>query len=119
MRKKNYTLLRNCKVEGCNEWTSYSYDTMKEYNEGAKRHKEWTCLHHRNPEKILSTEMVLISTEVIVQKGRRDEDGQYFTFPSGDQNGVLSGHNFRAWAKDFPIGTIIRITAEVELPNEL
>ncbi len=33
-------------------------------------------------------------------------------------SGFMFGPGFKAWAKDFPVGTRIRVTAEITLPGQ-
>lgn len=118
MARRNYTLTAKCIEPGCNECSHYSYETRREYNEGYKRHANYKCSRHSYPEKVLSIQNLKNTTELVNMKG--DLNNGLFWAKDGK---LGSGFNFSdahmAYSKDFPEGTILRITVEVILPKAI
>jgi len=104
--RRGYDLRVTCAEDGCNEFRSYHYDTKKELNEAYIRHKGHKCLRHSKPNEVLGLKNKLIISEQICT-------GNYW----GGKFGFTYGNKYRAYAKDFPEGTILKITAEIILPE--
>lgn len=116
---KHYLTVR-FKEDGCKESSHYEYDNKKDYQDAILRHKNYKCLRHSDNGKnrlmsIDSTkkEKILINT--------KSETNNYLFWANEDgklDSGYQHGPGFRLWSKDFPEGTILKVTAEVILPNE-
>ena len=109
-----------CAHEGCGEVSLWTFDNRAEQTRHFQRVTEWRCARHSKPDEVLSLERRIIQftcppsetgyTEVGFDR-RRVATGVYW-----GNTGFLSGPGFRAWTDDFPVGTRIRVTAEVILP---
>ena len=113
MAKRDWPLHFRCAHEGCAERVTYRYDTQRDLrssfelkNYGGE--KGWRCVRHSTPNEVLSVENPEQRFEVV---NRQEEYGRFF----GHQ-GFVSGPGFKVFAKDFPPGTKLIITARIELP---
>lgn len=118
MSAKNPHILRvTCAKQGCCEIGRFAYDTKPEYSEGYKRHNGiWLCSRHSQEHKVLTLENLETNYEKeFVVVAREDIGGQHFW---NGGNGFASGDAFKAWAKDFPVGTrlVVNSTAKITLP---
>ena len=85
-----------------------------------KRVNTWRCSRHDRPNEVLSIQNQKIEsitqpsqtgyTEVGYER-RRVATGVYW-----GHTGFLYGPGFKAWAADFPVGTRLKVTAEIILP---
>ena len=116
MPKRQYHLSVKCSEPNCREVRHYLYDTRIEYNEAYVRHQKDKCSRHSQPEKVLSIDNITIVSEQTV-KTAKDREEKYF-----DGKGLVSsfttGYAYRAFANDFPEGTILKVTAEIIIPNK-
>jgi hypothetical protein len=128
MARRGGTFTVRCKGEGCRETGFYSYGSQRERSEMARSpyYSNWTCVRHTQPDKVLSLDAparqrVLICTE-LTRTNYLDE-----TVPLGlfwVEEGRSTGNGFdhsaahKAFAKDFPVGTRLVITAYVETPEQ-
>lgn len=103
-----------CGHEGCTEFARYeadnrshSIDLQKRYGNG-----QWKCVRHSQPNEVLSSENIKLVEEmkVIVEP-----HGLYWGKEKAF-SGFAHGPGFKAFAKDFPPGTVLRVTAEIVLP---
>lgn len=113
--KRQYSYNVKCNQEGCNEWGHYVYNTKKEYNEGYVRNKGFKCVRHSKPDSVLSVENKIIISEQIAKKSSYPNLTENFW---DGKNGFTYGNGYRAFAKDFPEGTILKVTAEIILPKK-
>lgn len=101
-----------CTYPECNYWTFSEYNNGREVAHGAKHRDNYKCTRHTDPDSVLSPTCTKRSIEMENQKHPRAEgnfwDGSY---------GFQYGPGFKAWADDFPIGTKLKITAEIILPK--
>lgn len=101
-----------CSHPGCQDVAHYSFQYR---DEGQRLHAtygngKYKCARHSRPEEVLATNRRKIVTE---QASEETVPGHLYW----NHWGFVSGPGFRAWASDFPKGTILRVTAEVILPN--
>jgi len=73
----------------------------------------WTCVRHQNKSEVLGmdnkrTEKILVNYE-IDGKEKCWHNGKNFT------SGFVFGDGYKAFADDFPVGTKLKITAEIEV----
>lgn len=121
MPRREYRSTVRCAAEGCRETTFYIYDTRRDEAEGiALRNKwPWKCYRHSKPEEVLGEHNRV--SEVVLTRTRRPGDlwvNEAFWLSDGDRwNGLSSGPGFRAFAKDFPLGTRLVVTARIEYPE--
>ena len=113
MSKREWPLRFKCAHEGCGESVTYRYDTrrdlvssfeLKHYGDG----KGWRCIRHNKPDEVLSAENPETRAEVVC---REESYGRFF-----GSNGFIYGLGVKAFAKAFPPGTKLIVTARSELP---
>lgn len=100
-----------CGHEGCAEIAFYAPHNRKEYADLDRMYGNgrWRCTRHTQPNEVLGPEDRIKTFEI---ESRQEPYGLYF-----GNFGFLSGPGFKVWAKDFPVGTKIKVTAEVILPD--
>lgn len=111
MGSRSRTTTLRCTWPDCRETSLYEYDNQREYAEIHARRTTHRCLRHRNDlADVLAQDNRAVSTElVIVQK----DHGRFWGTLTKAVQGLVTGPGFQAWARDFPVGTRLRITAEV------
>jgi hypothetical protein len=116
MAKRQHIFTARCGHESCKECGHYNAATNAEYSDLSKRYGngKWRCVRHSMPESVLSITNN-IRTQDMVNKPVLYDEKLLGLFWDGS-SGFLSGPGFRAFAKDFPEGTVLRVTAEVILP---
>lgn len=109
--REQYISLR-CTFDGCSETSSVGYANARERGEAAERRKVWRCMRHRHDGlDVLSAERLsLTTTTSVIAK----DYGQFWDTRAGIERGL----GFQAWAKDFPPGTVLTVTASVSFPDE-
>ena len=113
MSRREYRVSVVCSESGCTETAFYAASTRAEEariyeNYGGGK---WKCLRHTRPDDVLSPVNLTRTVELTV------EEKPYGRFFDG-QNGFVHGAGYKAWANDFPVGTVLRVTAEIILPEE-
>lgn len=121
MARRTYTLTLRCPTKGCAERpTFYEYTSQREYADAVKRYPDRTspCSRHRKPEEVLSVEN-FVRHHVLVAKRVPEVSGLYWLSEDKGRggSGFECGPGFKAYARDFPEGTRLLITAEIELPG--
>lgn len=102
-----------CHFEGCKEYGHFCYDSGKEAKEGYEYRNRWYCGRHTNMEKILSIESPIRTTVfTVVESGNHS----YWSAEGELKSGFTSGNGYKAYSKDFPIGTKLTVEAHIELP---
>jgi len=107
---REYMIRFQCAEPNCHEWTHYTASTRKEQAEIYNRNQgKWKCVRHDRPADLLGpTNMTRVHEVVSDERSHGVYWGNF---------GFVSGPGFCAFAKDFPPGTILRVTAEVILPH--
>lgn len=102
----------NCGHEGCGEFARYeAYDQRdrtrlhQSYGNGKYR-----CVRHDQPDRVLSAENRVKTYECETYDLPH---GRYWT----NDSGFIFGPGFKGFASDFPVGTKLRVTAEIVLPE--
>ncbi len=99
-----------CAQPGCGEWTHFTAHTRKEQAEDQRRYYgKWKCIRHDRPQDLLTPTSRKLITELVSDERPHGVYWGHF--------GFVSGPGFRAFAKDFPAGTTLRVIAEVVLPE--
>lgn len=116
-RKREVNHNKKCAHEGCKEVGWFRFDTRREYTEWYKRrgNKPWLCVRHTRPDDVLSAENLKRETVLISEKSKN-----YPHLPDlfwGGSSVFCYGDGFKAYARDFPEGTKLKITAEIILPD--
>lgn len=106
-----------CAADGCRETAYYEHATQREAAESrAWRAKHpYRCLRHTRPDEVLSEDIAeRVGTLTVVE----EKHGRYWR-GEGDKfgSGSASGPGFKAFAKDFPPGTRLIVTARIEMPS--
>jgi hypothetical protein len=117
VRRRKPTRRLRCATQPCGEVAYWEFDNQRDYVAHAKRVTEWRCLRHEHPGKVLGLNN--LKTEWLSDPALPSE-----RYPNIDRadlffggSGFLHGDGYNAYASDFPVGTRIRVTAEVLLPE--
>lgn len=105
-----------CHHPGCNESTVYSYDSKKEAREGYKWRERWMCVRHSKPDDVLSESNMERTTTLEAKPVMTCRGDKVLGLFWNGSNGFAHGPGFKAFAKDFPEGTKLIVTARIELP---
>lgn len=119
---RRQTVRFKCGHEGCTEFAIYEYYSADErkrlyrdYDQG-----RWRCVRHTRPEEVLAAGNPRTVCEYTAKKLPASSggylEGLFWTAGGKTGNGFTHGPGFKAFASDFPEGTVIRVTAEVVLP---
>lgn len=110
--KRSWYLTANCTYPGCTEFSRYQYDTKKEMlNSFTHKHlKTYTCLRHSKLHHVLTLDQLKV--EWVSESSTEKYNRKYF-----GNSGLITSTGYYADANDFPIGTKIKITCEVILPE--
>jgi hypothetical protein len=119
MGKRNYDIVKVCAEPGCTEVTIVSCKTRKRHIEAYSKYNGWKCLEHKYPERNLTPTNRKIICEITakVPEGWRHSP-KLFWHGGRITSGYASGEGWQANSDNFPEGSIIRITAEVILPDD-
>ena len=113
--RREWALRFVCGHEGCAETANYRYPTKrdlidsferKHYSEG-----RWRCVRHSQPNEVLSADNRETTIELIVEQRPH---GRYF-----GNSGFIHGPGFKAFAKDFPEGSKVIVSARLVLPGPI
>jgi len=107
-RKSTYTV--RCAESGCHESSFYEFDSQRERRESNVVGKPWFCVRHSNKDRVITPQRPYVEwlSEPV-------EERTYGKFASG--NGVFVSQAYYAAVKDFPVGTIFKITCEAIMPS--
>lgn len=113
MARRDWPLRFACAHNGCTEHVTFRYDTQRDLRESAELKwygggKGWLCTRHNKPNEVLSADNPETHAELI---SREEAYGLFF-----GSSGFVHGPGFKAFAKDFPPGTKLIITARIEIP---
>lgn len=115
-----------CGEPGCADCAHYAYASQREYREivADQKRRPYMCSRHRDPAANLrpgneSTRHVLTATRV--RSATRDAwlPGLFWRSKEGESgSGYAYGPGFNAHASDFPEGTRLVVTTQIEMPEE-
>lgn len=108
--RREYPSRFQCGHPGCAEFAHYTSRTQAEQADLYRQYgnSQYRCTRHSRPDEVLTVDA---PKRVHEQISRQETTGRYW-----GNFGFVSGPGFKAWAKDFPPGTILRVTAEVIFP---
>jgi len=112
---RTYGIFRaSCGHEGCTEFARYEADNRRHYIDLSDRYGngKWRCVRHSQPNEVLSANNLRIVNELRVLESR----GTLYWGKDTPFSGFSHGPGFKAFAEDFPEGTVLRITAEIVSP---
>lgn len=110
MRRPKPTYTVRCATAGCGESSIYEFDSQREKSKSEVVGKPWFCVRHSMPDRVLSPERLRV--EWMSEPNEQRDYGRFF-----GSSGLIVNTAFYAAAKDFPIGTRVRVTCEVLLPE--
>lgn len=114
MSRREWPLRFVCGHDGCTESANYRYQTKRDLMESFELRNysdgRWRCVRHSKPDEVLSATNKKTRAELVVEQ---KEHGRYF-----GHSGFTFGPGFKAFAKDFPAGSKIIVTATLVLPQE-
>jgi hypothetical protein len=103
-----------CGHPGCEEFARYEADNRQHAIDLEKRYGfgKYRCVRHSQPDSVLSVDKPKIVDEL---RSIEKPNGLYWGKETAF-SGFAHGPGFKAFAKDFPDGTVLRVTAEIILP---
>lgn len=112
MSRREYTIRLVCAHEGCKDNSFTTATSRREEDEIRARYRKfpYRCVRHTNPDEVLSVENPERITAII------SDERPHGTF--WGNFGFVAGPGFKAYARDFPPGTKLIVTARIELPSE-
>lgn len=113
---KPYGIFRaTCGHTGCGEFARYEADNRKHYIDLSSRYGNgrWLCTRHSRPNEVLSAE----NPKTVEELTTLDNNGHLYWGKEKAWNGFSHGPGFKAFAEDFPPGTLLRVTAEIIFPE--
>lgn len=113
MGKRKYITRFKCGFAGCEEIGLYESDTRAD--QAKLNHiyfpDKWRCVRHTRPSEVLGADNPKLTYEM---KVFQVPHGKFWGTDKASV-GFVSGPGFKAFAKDFAEGTVIRVTAEILL----
>jgi hypothetical protein len=118
MTRREYTIRYACAVTGCSENYRTVADTRALERDIRDRYAKhpWRCTRHTYPDEVLSTSNSTRTTVLTAERSKRYPDLSDLFWSEG--SGFQHGPGFKAYAKDFPPGTKLIVTARIELPED-
>lgn len=113
---RHYFSRFECGHPNCTEFQTYESTRRADQADLNRRYgnKKWRCVRHSQPDQVLG-----LTNRVIVHEAECREhfyESKSIGLFWGGGSGFVHGPGFKAFAKDFPAGTVLRITAEVIPP---
>ncbi len=114
MARRPQIMRFKCGHEGCTEFVRYEYSSRDEAIRLQKSYypDKWRCTRHTRPNEVLSGANSVLTSEMRVFE---EPNGKYWGTDKA-WCGFIHGPGFKAFAEDFPTGTVIRVTAEIVRP---
>lgn len=113
MSRREWPLMFTCGHEGCTERAIYRYQTRRDMMESFEgkhySNGRWRCVRHTKPDEVLSASNRATRHELVLEERPH---GKFF-----GHSGFVHGSGFKAFAKDFPVGTKIVVSTEVIFPD--
>ena len=118
MARREYSIRYNCAETGCSERYRTVADTRALERDIRVRYAKhpWRCTRHTYPDEVLSASNTTRTTVLTAQRLERYPDLPDLFW--GESSGFSFGPGFKAYAKDFPPGTKLIVTARIELPED-
>lgn len=122
MTRRLYMNRFQCGHDGCNEIANYEASTRADQADQWRRYAngKWRCTRHQHPQSVLTLENRTIVSDLTADEVLHDGrplDGLYW-HGSTLKSGFTHGPGFKAFASDFPKGSVLRVTAEIVLPAD-
>ena len=114
----------SCAESDCHEVGYIDYDTKARAREHARElHNRggWRCTRHTKPDEVLSPTNWRRTVVMTAERSKRFPDlAKLFWREEGREfegSGFTFGPGFKAWADDFPEGTVLTVTTTVSPPT--
>jgi hypothetical protein len=107
---RGYDIKATCQHPECPEWRNYHYDNRRDADKSAAHRAQWKCLRHTGFTLSIAEP---VQTFRSVSGVGKETGGHLFWSGSG----LVLGPGFKAFADDFPPGTVIEVTARIILPG--
>jgi hypothetical protein len=128
MSRRGYDIHFRCAEPGCNEGSFTVAQTRAEEREIRARYatKPYLCTRHSEPDRVLGLDnrerTVTLTNEEVYHTdyhGERKLLGLFWRREHEKEahSGYVYGEGFNAFARDFPVGTKLIVTAQLELPS--
>lgn len=111
MARRAQIMRFKCGHPGCEEHGRYEYTGRDEATRLQRSYypDKWRCVRHTRPDEVLSATNHSRTVEMCVFE---EPHGKFWGIDR-PSNGFVHGPGFKAYAEDFPAGTVIRVTVEV------
>lgn len=108
-----------CGHPGCTEFQTYTSRTRAEQTDLYRRYgnKQWRCVRHTRPDEVLTPDNPRRETAIVLEEKFTDRGASIGLY--WGNSGFIYGPGFKAFGKDFPAGTILRVTAEIIAPADV
>lgn len=105
----------------CDEFGHYSYDNREEGVRLQTRYGggQWRCMRHSRPEEVLTPDNRAREVTFVLGPDTKGRAPGLYWHPQGVPgivSGFASGTGWKAFAEDWPAGTVIRVRVDVEAP---
>ena len=116
MARRRRTVTTKCAHDGCNEWAHFEADNAKD-EERIRRSEvgKWKCVRHYAANEVLSKDNRTTTVRLVAGKSKKYPELKDLFW--GDGSGFTHGDGYKAFAKDFPEGTVLEVTARIILPS--
>lgn len=113
---RQYLSRFECGHPGCKEFATYESSRRADQADQYRRYgnKQWRCVRHSQPDEVLALDNQRLVRDVACRE--HFYEGNSIGLFWGGGSGFAHGPGFKAFAKDFPAGTILRVTAEIIAP---
>lgn len=117
MARRTISEVVRCAEDGCRETAYYEHANQREAREALQWRAKfpYRCSRHTRPDEVLAED----SPERVGVLTVHEESYGRFWLGEHDKSGSGSAHGpgFKAFAKDFPPGTRLVVTARIEPPE--
>ena len=121
MARRQSILTLRCAHEGCAEEARYSFASQREHRDSWEyktyvvKGIPYHCVKH-GPDKIILS-LDTLKSEWVSPPTRPLEAHPHLDWRGFGSRGVIIGDGFYAAGKEFPVGTRLKVTAEIILPE--
>jgi hypothetical protein len=122
MSRKKIYIRKACAHAGCDKGANWTFDSRTaylksfEFQRYEKDREPYLCAKHSKGNGVLSPSNLF--SEWISEPSKPMEKHPENPYRSFGSRGIIFGEGFCAEGCDFPIGTRIKVTAEVLLPQQ-
>lgn len=112
MARRKSRLQLSCEEPGCKEFSFWEFGSDRamfesdEYQRHKIKRQKFFCIKHEDRDRVLSPTRLRV--EWVSDPVREEPYGKFF-----GNHGVIIGTGYYAQAEDFPVGTRVKITAEI------